>query len=153
MQEQETDKTPVLRRGSRPWGEIVAYRKIGEERSVGTKVGAAFATETGSYTLVFDYIPARMDETRLCLFPIRKEGEAEGWGPPAEPSTGEDGGRRKLGQIRGVTNRGASGRGWWETIGAAFSVRGGVALVLNFIPGDVSKTTLVYVPDATRAAA
>jgi hypothetical protein len=44
----------------------VVERKVGEEtKSYWTRIGVAFANRDGSWSLKFDYLPARMGETTI----------------------------------------------------------------------------------------
>lgn len=60
--------------------QLVAVIERGEGRdkkSFWTRVGIAFENRDGSWSLRFDYLPARMDETTIQLRPFDPKNEAD----------------------------------------------------------------------------
>jgi hypothetical protein len=58
----------------------VTEREVGEDKekkSFWTRIGVAFENRDGSYTLRFEYLPARMAETTIQMRPLNQRAAAD----------------------------------------------------------------------------
>jgi hypothetical protein len=65
----------------------VTEREVGEDKekkSFWTRIGVAFENRDGSYTLRFEYLPARMAETTIQMRPFTQRATADA--APTTPS-------------------------------------------------------------------